>query len=387
MLDHLGQVMTAAGFMPHGMCFLWQPEILWLHVVSDAMIAAAYYSIPFALLYFVLKRRDLVFPNVFLLFGAFILACGTTHILGIWTIWNPDYWLDGGVKLFTGVVSMITAVFLWRVMPAALAVPSRGQLEAANQALGRQIQERRAAEETVRRLNLELEERVRDRTAELEAANQRLRAALHEKEVLLREVHHRVKNNLQVVAGLLTLQARHAEPALMGYFQESLERIRAMGRVHEQLYRADDASSFDAAEFVRGICEDLRQVYGAGGDRITCRVDVEGQARVPLDIATPLALIVSEVISNAFKHGFPAQAGGEIRVTLTASAAATRLEIRDDGIGLPQDLGAREERTMGLRLVELLARQIGATHRLESDHGVRFTLVVPQPPAHKGQPT
>ena len=387
MLDHLGQVMTAAGFMPHGMCFLWQPEILWLHVVSDAMIAAAYYSIPFALLYFVLKRRDLVFPNVFLLFGAFILACGTTHILGIWTIWNPDYWLDGGVKLFTGVVSMITAVFLWRVMPAALAVPSRGQLEAANQALGRQIQERRAAEETVRRLNLELEERVRDRTAELEAANQRLRAALHEKEVLLREVHHRVKNNLQVVAGLLTLQARHAEPALMGYFQESLERIRAMGRVHEQLYRADDASSFDAAEFVRGICEDLRQVYGAGGDRITCRVDVEGQARVPLDIATPLALIVSEVISNAFKHGFPAQAGGEIRVTLTASADATRLEIRDDGIGLPQDLGAREERTMGLRLVELLARQIGATHRLESDHGVRFTLVVPQPPAHKGQPT
>lgn len=384
MLDHLGQALSAAGFMPHGMCYLWQPEILWLHVVSDAVIALAYYSIPFALVYFVLKRRDLVFRSVFLLFGTFILACGTTHLMGIWTVWNPDYWLDGGIKLFTAAVSILTAVFLWRVMPEALALPSRGQLEEANRALARQIEERRGAEATVRRLNAELEERVRARTAELEAANARLRAALHEKEVLLREVHHRVKNNLQVISGLLTLQARRADPALTGHFEESLGRIRAMGRVHEQLHRAEDTSSFDAGDFVRGICEDLGRVYGAAQERVTCRVEVRGDARVPLDIATPLALIVNEVISNAFKHGFPGDRRGEIRVTLERDAAGgTRLEIRDDGVGLPAG-GGRP--SMGLRLVEMLARQIGATHRLENDRGTRFTLAVPGEPAQERRP-
>src|SRR5919107_4136510 len=101
MLDHLTDYLASDAFMPHGMCFLWRPEVLWLHVASDAMIAIAYYSIPIALLYFVRKRQDLVFPNVFILFGTFILACGTTHVMGIWTIWRPDYWLDGGVKLAT----------------------------------------------------------------------------------------------------------------------------------------------------------------------------------------------------------------------------------------------------------------------------------------------
>lgn len=379
MLDHLGAALADAGFMPHGMCYLWQPEILWLHVISDAVIAASYYSIPFALIYFVVKRQDLVFSNMFVLFGIFILACGTTHVLGIWTVWNPDYWLDGGVKLFTATASLLTALLLWRVMPAALALPSRGQLEAANLALARQIAVREEAEATAQRLNLELEQRVEERTAELEAANERLRAALHQKEVLLREVHHRVKNNLQVVVGLLTLQARHADPGLLVHFQESLERLRAMGRVHEQLYRGEDASSFDASLFIRRICDDLGEVYGANG-RIECRVEARGDARVPLDVATPLALILNEVISNAFKHGFPGGRSGRIGTTLDVDPDELRLEIHDDGVGLPPPEG--ESRSMGLQLVRMLSRQIGAEVSFEVGSGTRFKLVLPRLSTH-----
>jgi two-component sensor histidine kinase len=330
----------------------------------------------------VLRRQDLAFPGVFLLFGAFILACGTTHILGIWTLWHPDYWLDGGFKVATAVVSLLSAVVVWRVMPAALALPSPGQLEVANRALARQIEERSRAEESVRQLNLELERRVAERTADLEASNARLRAALAEKEVLLREIHHRVKNNLQVVSGLLTLQARNAPPALKLHFQESLERIRAMGRVHEQLYRADDASSFAVDGLIRDICEDLGQIYGAARERVACRVEARRPVHVTLDSATPLALIVNEVISNAFKHAFPGDRRGEIAVTLDEGDSGMTLEIRDDGVGLPT--GAPEHRppSMGLRLVELLTRQLDATASWRSGGGTTFSLVLPLAQEH-----
>jgi PAS domain S-box-containing protein len=155
--------------MPHGMCFLWQPELLWLHVTSDWLIALAYYSIPIALIYFVSRRRDLAFRGIFVLTGLFILACGTTHILGAWTVWHPDYWADGAVKAFTAVVSIGTAVAMWRVMPLALALPSTSQLEHANRRLAGEIAERQRAEAALREVNAELERRVSARTAALQA--------------------------------------------------------------------------------------------------------------------------------------------------------------------------------------------------------------------------
>ena len=98
--------------LPHGQCLLWDSALLWLHVISDALIASAYYSIPIALAYFVWKRKDLPFSSMFVLFGAFILLCGTTHVMGIWTIWHPNYWADGAVKVSTAAVSLVSAVSL-----------------------------------------------------------------------------------------------------------------------------------------------------------------------------------------------------------------------------------------------------------------------------------
>ncbi|MGZ5075880.1 MAG: sensor domain-containing protein [Methylobacter sp.] len=118
-----------SGFMPHGACYLWLPSILWLHIVSDSVIALAYFSIPFALLYFVKKRTDLAYRWVFVLFGAFICLCGATHLISIWTIWHPDYWLDGLVKSATALVSIVTALLIWPLIPKLLRLPSPQALQ------------------------------------------------------------------------------------------------------------------------------------------------------------------------------------------------------------------------------------------------------------------
>jgi len=119
-------------FMPHGFCFLWRPDVLWLHVISDAAIALAYFCIPVVLIYFIRKRSDLPFPMVFWLFGAFIMLCGTTHLLSIWVLWHPDYYVEGAVKAMTALASIGTFLALILLVPKALAIPSPAQLNAAN---------------------------------------------------------------------------------------------------------------------------------------------------------------------------------------------------------------------------------------------------------------
>ncbi len=123
---------SGGSFMPHGFCFLWRPDVLWLHVISDAVIALAYFGIPIALIYFIRQRKDMPFQLVFLLFGAFILLCGTTHILSIWVLWQPTYYLEGIVKALTALASIGTLVMLVKLMPQALAIPSQARLNEAN---------------------------------------------------------------------------------------------------------------------------------------------------------------------------------------------------------------------------------------------------------------
>ena len=160
------------------MCYLWRPDVLALHVVSDALITLAYFSIPFTLIYFVRKRRDLRFGWVFVSFATFIIACGASHFMEIWTIWHPTYWLSGGVKAATALASVPTAILLVKMVPAALRMPSPAALAAANAELARQVTERRAAEAQVTKLNEMLEARISERTGELRAANEVLSAEM-----------------------------------------------------------------------------------------------------------------------------------------------------------------------------------------------------------------
>lgn len=171
MLESINNLLFNQNFIPHGHCYLWQRELVGLHLLSDLLIALAYYSIPALLIYFVYKRRDIPFSWIFLLFGAFIISCGTTHIMEVWTLWHPTYWLSGTIKAITAGISLYTAAELIPLMPKALALPSPAQLEAANRALTAEIAERERAEAALYKANIELESRVEARTAQLRESN------------------------------------------------------------------------------------------------------------------------------------------------------------------------------------------------------------------------
>jgi PAS domain S-box-containing protein len=157
--------LSSNDYMPHGYCYLWNAKLVWLHVISDSLIALAYLSIPVTLVYFIRKRRDVPFNWVFVCFGAFILACGGTHLMEVWTLWHASYWLSGALKAITAVASVGTAILLVRLIPQALSLPSP-------EALRREIVERQRAQEALQNAKQDLEFRVRQRTAELTDANQ-----------------------------------------------------------------------------------------------------------------------------------------------------------------------------------------------------------------------
>jgi signal transduction histidine kinase/CheY-like chemotaxis protein len=151
MLTFLNYPFYSIGFISHGHCYLWKTGLVSLHIISDATIALAYYSIPFLLIYFISKRQDVPFNGVFLLFGAFIIACGTGHLMEIWTLWHPDYWIAGSLKALTAIISIYTAFALFYLMPQALTLPSPAQLEAINRALTSEIVERKRIEQELRK--------------------------------------------------------------------------------------------------------------------------------------------------------------------------------------------------------------------------------------------
>jgi len=131
-MNWIHEFFSSGSFMPHGHCYLWLPGVLWLHVISDSLITLAYFSIPFTLVYFVRKRRDLEFHWMFICFAVFIVACGTTHLMEIWVIWHPTYWVSGSIKALTALASVPTAILLVKLIPKALLLPSPAALRKVN---------------------------------------------------------------------------------------------------------------------------------------------------------------------------------------------------------------------------------------------------------------
>jgi len=238
MSSYLSWLFSSQEYMPHGMCFLWQPELIGLHVASDSAIALAYYSIPIALSYFVWKRADFAFPGIFVLTSLFILACGTTHIMGVWTLWFPDYRFDGGIKVVTALLSVGTAIAIWKVMPLALALPSTAQLERANQLLASEIDQRQRAETALREANAELERRVAARTAELQGEVLQRRST----EATLRASEERWRSMFEASAvGIAVIDqqdnfvaANKAFQKMVGYTEEELQSLGTLDITHEE---------------------------------------------------------------------------------------------------------------------------------------------------------
>ena len=152
MWEILQNLISPTQYIPHGHCYLWQTPLVGLHLVSDLLIGIAYYSIPAMLIYFVQKRKDVPFQGIFVLFGTFILACGTGHWLEIWTLWHPAYWVTGIEQAFTALISCYTALQLVKLLPKFLALRTPEQLEAINQELQREIADRQQAEQVLQRI-------------------------------------------------------------------------------------------------------------------------------------------------------------------------------------------------------------------------------------------
>lgn len=164
-----------SGFMPHGTCYLWSPQLISLHVASDLLIALSYLSIPVTLVYFTRKRNDIPFSWIFLCFGAFIVACGATHLMEVWTVWFPSYWIAGSLKAVTACFSLATAFLLIRIVPRALVLPGTQGLLEINRELTGELRQWAETGSSLRRLSEDLEIRVAERTAEIASANLLLR--------------------------------------------------------------------------------------------------------------------------------------------------------------------------------------------------------------------
>jgi two-component sensor histidine kinase len=344
-MSFLDWLLNPTGLTPHGFCLSWSPGLVAMHALSDVIIGLAYFSIPLAIAAFVRRRPDIKYGWVAYLFVAFILACGATHFLAILTLWVPAYGVEGIIKVVTAILSIATAVILWPLIPKAAALPSAA----------------------------ELERRVQARTAELTAA-------LAQRDLLLREVYHRVKNNLQMVDGLLVMQARQlSDPEGRRAMQGLRDRVYALGLVHHQLMESEDLKTFDIAPFLRELSTNI--VHGGAGRTVNLSVEAI-PLDVGLDFAIPLGLLVTELVTNSLKHAFP-DGQGDIDVTLErAEDGALVLVVADNGKGYNQGGPASEgpKAALGSSIIKGLVAQLRGTLMVESQRGrTRSEIRAPAP--------
>ena len=239
---------------------------------------------------------------------------------------------------------------------------------------------RERLEELVAQRTQELQKEIQDRTR----AQEELQASLKEKEVLLRELHHRVKNNLQVISSLLDLQSEDIQdPLARDIFLEAQNRIRSMAHIHEQLYQSSNLAELDVHAYITQLAHTLLQSYGKIG--IALQINV-APVSLDMDTAVSCGLIINELMSNSLKYAFPTQnpyahSMNEIRITLQANDPATLLlEVGDNGIGFPHILSEEHQAlSFGLRLVKMLVRQLRGQIEIESSHGTKIAMTFERP--------
>jgi two-component sensor histidine kinase len=208
---------------------------------------------------------------------------------------------------------------------------------------------------------------------EMRRSEQTVRASLREKEVLLKEIHHRVKNNLQVISSLLNLQARYLpDPAARAIFSQSQNRVQSIALVHERLYESADLSHVDFGKYLAVLLDNIFDTYDASSRGVSKVIDV-GDANLTVDVAIPCGLIVNELVTNALKHAFPDERTGTVRVSLReTSEGILDLTVQDDGVGMPASIDPRNTVSLGLDLVETFAEQLNAAVEIVREGGTSF---------------
>jgi PAS domain S-box-containing protein len=246
----------------------------------------------------------------------------------------------------------------------------------------RNITERKRAEAVLRRAHDELEIRVQERTralqeqiVEREQAEKRLSVSLQEKEVLLKEIHHRVKNNLQVISSLLYLQSKRVgDQQCLVMLRESESRIYSMAAIYEELYQSGDLARIDFAHYVERLLGHLFTSYNTNPQTIVAKTSIP-ETELSMDTAITCGLIINELVSNALRYAFPGGRAGEICIDLRADDDNQwRLTVSDDGIGLPPGVRVEDNNSLGLQLVTLLTHQLGGTMNVECSKGTVYTI-------------
>ena len=239
--------------------------------------------------------------------------------------------------------------------------------------------ERKRAQEVLETANEELERRVAERTVELTRANTDLTRLIEEKDVLLKEIHHRVKNNLQVISSLLNLQSNHIEdPVALQIFTESRNRVRSMALIHEKLYQSADLSRIDFQDYVKALTAGLHASFAGQSSAVRISADVE-PIMLSVDSAVPCGLILNELVTNCFKYAFREAGKGEIQISLKRTEPSRLcLTVSDDGVGFPKNIDFRNTESLGMQLITTLTDQLDGTISLRNGCGTTFEIAFPE---------
>jgi PAS domain S-box-containing protein len=203
----------------------------------------------------------------------------------------------------------------------------------------------------------------------------KIKSSLNEKEVLLKEIHHRVKNNMQIISSLISLQSDYADNEdTIKMFEDSKNRIRSMALIHEKLYQSEDISLIDFADYIESLAGRLLEVYGVAGRGINLRINAE-DIFLSIDAAIPCGLIINELVSNSIKHAFPNGRLGQITIDMEKHNGGYMLSVSDDGVGFPEDIDYKNTESLGLQIVQTLTSQLRGKIELYVNGGTRFEII------------
>lgn len=387
-------------YAPHGYCLLWRPELIWTHVIADSLIALAYFSIPVALVTLVRRRPDMEFGWLFWCFATFILACGLTHVMAIWTLWQPVYGLEAMVKVVTAGASVATAIVLWPLLPKAIALPSPSKLQASNHELAAMIAER---DEALLQLRSQIDQREQAEAALLQA--QKLEAVGQ----LTGGIAHDFNNLLQAVAGNLELIARKPDDAdkVVRWSASALDAVERGRSLTGQLLAFSrrqrlELSSVRIAELIGGMRDLVEKAVAPLAKLHVGPIDrtwtIEADA-LQLELAVlNLAFNARDAMPEGGTLSITAERRGGLVAQGLPPGDYVALTIADTGTGMTPEVreralepffttkGIGKGTGMGLSMAFGVVTQSGGTLEIESEPGrgtaiTMFLRMSENPPA------
>ena len=289
---------SSGQFLPHGHCYLWSPGVMWMNVVGDLLIAMAYFTIPFALLYIARRRRDLSFDWLVVCFGVFVVACGLTYVMDVWNVWHAHYWLQGIVKLLTAAASVPTAILLWRFLPGILMLPSQRQLRDANESLAR--------------ANRELEAFTASVSHDLRSPLTTIAGQAGLLELSMPDATDEQKRRLSRIQGSVKQMS------------ELIEALLVLSRISRQTLHREIV---DVTALAESIVQDMRQKEPARNVEVVIQPNmaVHGDRRLVGDL-------FQNLIGNAWKFTSKT-AQARIEIGQSSGGSLATLYIRDNGAG------------------------------------------------------